>query len=93
MDLYVVLLRDDRGEDDHDSSFVRESFPKARQLGAGGWIVAAELGTCDEVLKELQVDKDLSRHHWSGLVLRLGDDFAGFADKALWETLGQWRQS
>ncbi len=92
MDVYVVLLRDDEGKDGHDSSFVREAFPKARPLGKGGWILATELGTCDEVLKELEVDKELARSHWSGLVVRL-DDYSGYAARSLWKTLRGWQRS
>lgn len=92
MDVYVVLLRDDEGRDEHDSSFVREAFPKARSLGKGGWILATELGTCDEVLKKLEVDQALERPHWSGLVVRL-DDYSGYAEKSLWKSLRGWQKS
>ena len=92
MDVYVVLLRDDEGRDEHDSSFVRQAFPKARPLGTSGWILATELGSCDEVLKKLEVGGELERPHWSGLVVRL-DDYSGYAEKSLWKTLGGWRNS
>ena len=69
------------------SSVIAQAFPLHYEVLDGKvWVVAGNQRTCADVCKELGIGKT----GVSGVVTKI-DEYYGFFDRALWESVASWR--
>ena len=82
--VFVVLVNDDDPRVPHR---IRDAYPEAYPYSDTVHLIKADT-TATVVARRLQLDgEDEDDNPASGVILTLNQEFAGFADPALWEFL------